>query len=250
MWPDRSRNPLTAGARRYWSQSDEDGILERILARVLPDAVGTFLEFGVGDGTENNTAALLSRGWSGGWAGAQPLAFEPQEGGRLAFRQAWLTLDSISAVAADLLSEVGEGDPDVISIDVDGNDYHLCAHLLESGLRPSVWVAEVNGRFPMDARWIMPYDPDHVWNQDDYYGASFAAMCDLFEGHGYHLVACSVTGVNAFFIRTDHLDDFADVPRARSELHQPHLPFIPGPLAHPASAATLRSLTGRTVPRP
>lgn len=253
MWPDRSRNPLTATPRRHWSQADEDGILEQVLTRILPGRAGTFLEFGSGDGTENNTLALLARGWSGGWAGAQPLAFEPHDSGRLAFRQTWLTRDNVIAITADLLTEVSRTRPDptvdVISVDLDGNDHHVCAHLLRSGVLPRVWVVEVNGRFPLDVRWVMPYDPQHVWRQDDYYGASFAAMCDLFEDHDYRLVACSVSGVNAFFVRRDHASAFADVPSTRAELYQPPLYFIPGPLAHRASPATLRGLTAPALGR-
>jgi hypothetical protein len=35
------------------------------------------LEFGVGDGTENNTLVLLSIGWRGAWVGGENLAFDP-----------------------------------------------------------------------------------------------------------------------------------------------------------------------------
>jgi hypothetical protein len=49
-----------------FSQSGEDGIIEEIFKRV-----GTtnkfFVEFGVSDGLENCTAALLISGWKGAW---------------------------------------------------------------------------------------------------------------------------------------------------------------------------------------
>lgn len=51
---------------KVYSQFDEDGIINEIFKRI-----GTtnkiFIEFGVGDGTENNTIYLLLKGWSGLW---------------------------------------------------------------------------------------------------------------------------------------------------------------------------------------
>ena len=43
-----------------YSQGDEDGILDEILRR-LGITYGTFLEIGVGDGLQNNTAYLLAK---------------------------------------------------------------------------------------------------------------------------------------------------------------------------------------------
>ena len=51
------------------SQNDEDGIIHEIFRRV--GATGrVFVEIGVGDGFENNTAFLASMGWRGYWVDA------------------------------------------------------------------------------------------------------------------------------------------------------------------------------------
>ena len=54
---------------KVYSQNDEDGIIAEIFNRI-----GTtnkvFVEFGVGDGLENNTLALLFQGWTGLWIDA------------------------------------------------------------------------------------------------------------------------------------------------------------------------------------
>ncbi len=51
---------------KLYSQNDEDGIIKEIFRRI-----GTtnkiFVEFGVGDGLENNTLALLFEDWQGLW---------------------------------------------------------------------------------------------------------------------------------------------------------------------------------------
>ena len=57
MWglhPQREANPLTRNPYKFFSQSDEDGITLEILRR-MQLTNGSFLEFGVGNGFENNT---------------------------------------------------------------------------------------------------------------------------------------------------------------------------------------------------
>lgn len=60
-----SKRLETFGFKGY-SQNDEDGIIQEIFRRI-----GTtdrkFIEFGTGNGLENNTAYLLCQGWSGLW---------------------------------------------------------------------------------------------------------------------------------------------------------------------------------------
>jgi len=55
-------NPLLACGRRHFSQNDEDGILLEILRLIEITPPAAFLEFGVGDGIENNTIILLALG--------------------------------------------------------------------------------------------------------------------------------------------------------------------------------------------
>jgi hypothetical protein len=52
------------------------------------------LEFGVGDGTENNTLILLSIGWRGVWVGGENLAFDPDVNPkRLFYKKEWVSHD-------------------------------------------------------------------------------------------------------------------------------------------------------------
>src|SRR5699024_652937 len=63
-------NPAADGYKTY-SQSDEDGILESIFAR-LGEGGRSFAEFGCGNGLENNTHLLLLKGWRGVWIDGDP----------------------------------------------------------------------------------------------------------------------------------------------------------------------------------
>lgn len=239
---DRSGNPLTAGARGSWSQGDEDGILERILGRVAPGSEGRFLEFGVGDGLECNTISLLARGWRGAWVGWEDLAFEIPTPSRLEFMQRWVDLQSLDEIM-ELSSEHLSGGPDVISMDLDGNDFHFVDRLLERGLRPKVWIVEYNAAFPPGVSWVMPYAAAHMWNgEDDYFGASFDAFVELFDRHGYFPVATSIQGANLFVVRTDLAKQFSDVPTDRASIFTPARYELTAKRGHRTSGQTVASL--------
>lgn len=70
--PDR----LVACGFKQYSQHDEDGIIEEIFRRIgVTDR--TFIEFGVGDGTENCTVYLLLQGWNGLWIEGERFPLRP-----------------------------------------------------------------------------------------------------------------------------------------------------------------------------
>ena len=243
--PQRTSNPLTTCAKRYWSQADEDGILEKIIARTGPETNGVFLEYGVGDGSECNTLALLARGWSGGWISGENLMFTPHPSGRLSFSRKWLTTDNILPVTETALKRLGLhlNDVDVVSLDLDGNDYHFTRTLLQEGIRPRVWISEYNARFPVGSQWVMDYEADHLWASDDYFGASISSFAQLFASHGYFPVACSATGANVFFVANNYLHLFHDVPRELAEIYHPPIYGLARSSACKPSAKLLASLT-------
>ena len=161
-----ARNPLLAYGAKYYSQHDEDGIIEEIARRVLETPTGTFLELGVGDGLENNTLNLLAKGWRGVWLGGEPLAFA-NTGPRLTFKQCWIDRENIAALVHETLQAYGIEQLDLLSLDLDGNDHAFCRQLIDSGLRPSVWIVEYNARFSPATRWVMPYNAEHKWDHTD-----------------------------------------------------------------------------------
>ena len=224
-----SPNPLLRAGAKYFSQFDEDGILLEILRRLDLDA-GTFIEIGVGEGTENNTLILLARGWSGSWLGGESLAWIPS-GKRLNFRQAFVTAENV----LDLLPGAS---CDVLSVDIDGNDYWVAKALL-GHVAPRVVIVEYNPKFPPPVSFVMPYDAAHLWDGSDYHGASLAAWSELFGRHGYVPVCCSYMGTNAFFVRAAERGRFADVPTDLASLYRPALYAMPYAVGHPTSSKTL-----------
>ena len=193
---------------RVYSQSDEDGILHEILHRI-GDGGRRFVEIGAGDGFENNTLFLLIQGWRGVWiegssrkvTGAKKHHEAEIAEGRLQVVEQYATAANID----ETIKRFSPGELDVLSVDIDGNDYYVLGAI--RAVAPRVIVAEYNAKFPPDVRWIMEHNEAHRWDSTDYFGASLKALEILLLERGYFLVGCNLLGTNAFFIRKDLVRD-------------------------------------------
>lgn len=244
-------NPLARFGRQCFSQSDEDGITLEILRRIGLIGSGVFAEFGVGNGLQNNTLILGALGWNGIWVGDEALAFDVSETSpeRLHFQQERITRDNIVGLARSGLAALHAENADVISCDLDGNDLHFVETLLESGLRPGLFIVEYNAKFPPPVRFAIAYDAGHRWQGDDYYGASLCSLTDLLERFGYMLVCCNAhTGTNAFFVAQRHREHFGDVPGDVADIYvAPHQHML-NRYAHRTSPRTVRQMFRDTAP--
>ena len=192
---------LVKSGYRVYSQADEDGILHEIFRRI-GEGGRTFLELGVGNGLENNTLFLLVQDWSGIWiegsdrkaAAAKKNLAAMVADGRLKIEQHFITAPTIDKKIAGLTAG---RDVDLLSIDLDGNDYYVLDAI--RSISPRVIVA----KFPADIPWIIEYNEDHRWDSTDYFGASLKSLETLLAARGYALVGCNILGTNAFFLRTD-----------------------------------------------
>jgi len=181
---------LAAHERRVYSQNGEDGVIERLF-----EVIGTTnkfcVEFGVRDGEECNTRQLLLSltGWAGLW-------FDGVS--RPGIQREHFTTENVNLIFATNAVPLAF---DLLSIDIDGNDYWVfCA--LE--FRPRVVVIEYNASVPPTESRTIAYDPAHRWDgSSDYYGASLLALERLGRRKGYTLVYCESRGVNAFFVETE-----------------------------------------------
>lgn len=206
---------------KVYSQNEEDGIIEEIFNRV-----GTtnknFIEFGVGNGLECNSHYLLFKGWRGLWIeGEENYVKEIHErfapvlaNGQLKFLQAHITRENIN----DLFIKGGfEGEIDLLSIDVDGNDYYIWQAI--NVVRPRVVIVEYNAKFPPNCDWKQAYNKRHMWDDSDWQGASLKALELLGRRLGYQLVGTNLNGVNAFFVRKDLAKDLFIEPATAENLY-------------------------------
>jgi len=173
--------------KSVYSQNGEDGIIEHIFS-VIGTLNKYFVEFGIHP-NEGNTLYLKEKGWNGLWM--------DQDGGGEVIKQEPITAGNIN--------ELFKGykvphEFDLLSIDIDGNDYYVWEAIESS---PRVVVIEYNSSIPANESKTIFYDPDHVWKDDDYYGASLLALDKLGRRKGYTLLYCEANGVNAFFVRSD-----------------------------------------------
>ena len=203
------------------SQNGEDGMIQEVFTRI--GAVDrTFVEVGVGDGTENNTAFLLSQGWKGFWIDGDK-SFEntlsrrhdlPE--GVLKSARSFVSRENIAGALESL------GVPtsfDFLSLDIDQNTYYLWEGL--GAFRPRVVVVEYNASIPAEVDWKVRYDPGRFWDGSHNFGASLKAFEGLGRRLGYSLVGCDINGVNAFFVRDDCLGDKFAAPYTAQNHYEP-----------------------------
>jgi hypothetical protein len=175
------------------SQHGESTILAGIF-----DRIGTrsrhAVEFGAGDGWHlSNIRMFMEDGWDGTqWD-----------------TEMWTTAENVNDLFLHL--QVPET-VDLVSIDLDGNDYWVWRAL---AWRPSVVVIEYNAYFDHGVSVALEYDPAQTFDNTYAYSASLDAMCDLAESKGYYLVA-EVGAANLIFVRTEHRGKVPELPRSQA----------------------------------
>ena len=118
---------------------------------------------------------------------------------------------------------------DLLSIDIDGNDYWIWQKI--NTYQPRVVVLEYNGSFGSTIEWVKPYEAAYIWDNSVYGQASLKAYQVLGEKMGYKLVGCNYSGVNSFFVREDLVKDKFLAPfTSENHFEKPRgdLLYIPG----------------------
>jgi hypothetical protein len=195
---------------RVFSEFDEDGVVLFGLA-VGGSPHRRFVDIGAGDGVfASNTANLaLNLGFDGLFVDAS--APRVERGRRFYSRHPDTTLRPPAFVRAfvtrenanDLLTEAGfAGDIDLLSIDIDGNDYWIWQAL--DCINPRFVIVEAMPELGRED-WVMPYEPDFDARTSarTRMGASPAAMTRLAESLGYRTVGANLYGFNILYARND-----------------------------------------------
>jgi hypothetical protein len=192
--------PLAAHALSVFSQNGEDGILFELCRRI--SVPHTFVEFGVGPGSQGNCVLLADVfGWSGLFIEYNEKDY-PQLESKYANTQRVQTLQKM--VTPETINSIFKGagvdsDLGILSIDIDGNDYWVWKAV--SDYRPAIVVIEYNSSLPYEVL-VQPYTDD-LWDGTMFSGASLRALEELGAAKGYDLVHADLAGVNAFFVRHD-----------------------------------------------
>ena len=196
---------------KVFSQWGEDGILDYICnqldinkPRILEIGAGNFMECNSRFLIENrNASAVLVDG-------RKDLTINVNTNNskwktHLYALEKWVTPINIVEIinyARDNISGV-----DILSIDLDGNDYWILEAANLSAIK--VVVVEYNPLFGSDFAVTVPRDDDFVRTKKHssclYYGASLKAFIFLLEQKGFAFVGTNRVGNNAFFVEVNQV---------------------------------------------
>lgn len=197
---------------KIFSQWGEDGIIQYLINNIHIEN-NVFIEFGVENYMESNTRFLMmNNNWSG-------LVIDGSEDNindlrsknwfwkyNLETKAAFIDKDNINVLLGNGYQNIG-----ILSIDIDGNDYHILEQIDLARLNPSVLILEYNSVFGKERKITIPYDKSFYRTKAHYsnlyFGASLAALTDLARKKGYVLVGSCSAGANAFFVRQDLQND-------------------------------------------
>jgi len=190
-------NNLSQYSRIITSQCGEDGIIEEIFKRI--GAVNRVcVEFGAWDGkTLSNTWELWhNRGWSALLIESDINKFKELQDNTKEFSKVTAFNAVIRHCGPDSLDNVLSKfslpvNLDLISIDIDGDDYYIFESL--NNFRPRVIAIEYNSTIPPELEIIQ--------NSGQHLGASALALIKLAARKGYKFAYCTKT--TCFFVSNE-----------------------------------------------
>lgn len=183
---------LTSFSSNHYSQNGEDGIIEKIF-----ELIGTkskiCIEFGAWDGFHfSNTANLWTNGWKGILIEGNAEKAEVLKKNTAPYN-CMAICRYVGVKKGETLEDIMREnnlrmEADLLSIDIDGDDYHVFATL--NNLHPRVIICEYNPTIP---HWI-----DIYAEPGSYFGASVSALARIGKERGYRLIA--ITETNCIFV--------------------------------------------------
>jgi hypothetical protein len=187
---------LLRHARNVTSASGEDGILEKIF-ETIPASNRWCVEFGAWDGkTYSNTCNLMQNfGWNGVFIEADAEKFQEllktyAGNPRAHCLERFVSFDGPTSLDNLLAQTPIPKDFDLLSIDIDGADYHVWESL--SNYQPRVVIVEFNPSIPSHIEFIQARE------MSVRQGNSILAFVNLARRKGYQLIC--ITDYNAIFV--------------------------------------------------
>jgi hypothetical protein len=187
-----------------YSQSGEDGVIEKVLES-LPDRDNWCVEFGAWDGKYlcNVRNLIENKGFSSVLIEASKQKFLELKDNYKGQSNVFLVNQFVGFQSNDNLDNILEGTPiprnfDFLSIDIDGNDYHVWK--VVDRYRPKSVCIEFNPTIPSEIDFVQDANP--LLNQ----GSSISSIVSLGKQKGYELV--SVVGCNAIMVDAKYFPAF------------------------------------------
>jgi len=194
---------------KNYAQQNEECYIRFILANI-PSVKKHLVELGAWDGYHlSNTRYFIEK------HGFTHLLIDGNNHGNPEVKEHFITAEN----CVDLIEKYETPTRfDLLVIDIDGNDLYVLEEILKKGFMPQLIVAEFNPIFAATESKTIPYNPDHTWNNDDYYGFSFAAGVKMAKKYGYTCVF-QENSLNMYLVKSDFV---AVEPKIEYEIKNDH----------------------------
>lgn len=197
---ERKNDWLLDYRKNVTSQFGEDGILEKIFG-LIKSGNHWCVEAGALNGKHHsNTWNLINnKNWSAALIEADPTYFRDLKkiyikNDRVLYLNEFIEFKGINSLDGILSKTSIPKDFDLLSLDVDGNDYHIWDSLKD--YKPKVVMIEFNPSIPSDIEFVQPK------NLNVQQGSSLKSLVNLAKSKDYELVA--VTDANAIFVKKEY----------------------------------------------
>lgn len=191
-------------AENVFSQFGEDGVIQAALS-ILPSRDYHCVEFGAWDGLHlSNTANLIrSHNFSGVFIEADATKVKELLRNYKSFSKVTCIEKMVGWTSESGLDSILENtdvpaDFDLLSIDIDGNDFFVWQAVEK--YRPKLVIIEFNQTIPTEVRYLQPKE------QNTNIGASIASLVELANSKNYELI--SVLRNNLLFVVREHFPLF------------------------------------------
>lgn len=213
---------LLSHRKTFFSKKGEDGLLAFILSKI-PDKTGWCVEFGAWDGkSESNTYYFISeQNYHGVMIEADPFKYNLLRENVKMYGTICVNA-FVRPEGENKLDNILSLTPipkqfDLLSIDIDGDDYHVWQSLdkyqpkvviIEINIRNKPGVKRINKQGSQIMRGNTGTSVSSMWGITGYTGTSISSMTELAISKQYSLVAN--VHCNAIFVRREYLNLFHD----------------------------------------
>ena len=194
-----SKTNLNNHKHNIYSQSGEDGIVDKLLSIGTLEPNFQFVEFGAHDGVTNSNCfnLLKNKNYEGFFIEPDKKRFQALLINTKNYNstniKSFVTPNGKTSLDNILNDNKVDKNFDILSIDIDGFDYQIFESL--NRFKPKIVIIEYNPTIPNDVSYIQPYDTKSR------HGSSIKSLIELGESKGY--VPVALTDTNLFLLDLD-----------------------------------------------
>ncbi len=171
------------------SRLGEDAVIKRLLDE-YPSNFDYCVDIGASYGEAwSNVWECLKSGWSSLLVECDPEKYPTLKTAAYQFPKASVETEKCTPInVCKMLAS--HGVPmhfDLLSLDIDGYDYHVLRALLRTH-RPEIIVCEINTCVPPPYKFSVNFDPKYWWGSNPFFGMSLAAVHELLSSKGYKMI--------------------------------------------------------------